>query len=263
MNAPASSFSRVAVVGAGLVGSSWAVVFARAGLQVNLYDADAAQLRRSRAQIERALGELAAASLLHGSVAESLARVQDCDSLAACVAGAQYVQESIAESLPAKRELFAALDAGAEAHTILASSTSAFATSAMAEALPGRSRIVVAHPVNPPHLVPFVEVSGAPFTQPGVVAQTLAFMKAVGMLVGRHKRATPDVNNIEELTVAEKPAARLKLNDRPGDGAAERWVYVVPLADHILLVTVSAPAGRLAGLESDAEAALDALAFRD
>ncbi len=89
-----------------------------------------------------------------------------------------------------------------------------------------------------------------------------AFMKAVGMLVGRHKRATPDVNNIEELTVAEKPAARLKLNDRPGDGAAERWVYVVPLADHILLVTVSAPAGRLAGLESDAEAALDA-AFRD
>lgn len=90
-----------------------------------------------------------------------------------------------------------------------------------------------------------------------------AFMKAVGMLVGRHKRATPSVNEIEELTVADKPSARLRLNDRPGDGAMERWVYVVPLADHILLATVSAPAGRLAAVEDDAETALDALAFRD
>ncbi len=237
MNAPASSFSRVAVVGAGLVGSSWAVVFARAGLQVNLFDADAAQLQRSRAQIERALGELAAASLLRGTVAESLARVHDCDSLAACVAGAHYVQESIAESLPAKRELFAALDAAAEAHAILASSTSAFATSAMAEALPGRSRIVVAHPVNPPHLVPFVEVSGAPFTQPEVVARTLAFMTAVGQspIEIRHEIHGFVLNRLQWTLMAEAyrlvrdgVASADDVDRAVRDGLGRRWAFMGP-----------------------------------
>jgi L-gulonate 3-dehydrogenase len=237
MNPPSSTISRVAVVGAGLVGSSWAVVFARAGLQVHLHDADAAQLRRSRAQIERALGELAAASLLRGTVAESLARVHDRDSLESCVAGVQYVQESIAESLPAKRDLFAALDAAADEHTILASSTSAFATSAMAESLSGRARVVVAHPVNPPHLVPFVEVSGAPFTSPAVVASTLDFMKTVGQspIEIRHEIHGFVLNRLQWTLMAE--AYRLVRDgvassddvDRAiRDGLGRRWAFMGP-----------------------------------
>lgn len=229
--------SRVAVVGAGLVGSSWAVVFARAGLQVNLYDADPAQLRRSRVQIERALGELAAASLLRGSVADSLARLRDCDSIGAAVAGVDYVQESIAESLPAKRELFAALDTAAAERTILASSTSAFATSAMAGSLPGCGRIVVAHPVNPPYLVPFVEVSGAPFTQPEVVARTLAFMTAVGQspIEIRHEIHGFVLNRLQWTLMAE--AYRLVRDgvasaddvDRAiRDGLGRRWAFMGP-----------------------------------
>lgn len=229
--------SRVAVVGAGLVGSSWAVVFARAGLQVNLYDTDPAQRRRSLVLIERALGELAAASLLRGTVAECLARVRDCDSLAAAVAGTDFVQESIAESLPAKRELFAALDSAADGRTILASSTSAFATSALAGSLPGRGRIVVAHPVNPPHLVPFVEVSGAPFTQPEVVARTLEFMTAIGQSPIEIRREIHGfvLNRLQWTLMAE--AYRLVRDgvasaddvDRAiRDGLGRRWAFMGP-----------------------------------
>lgn len=228
---------RVAVVGAGLVGSSWAVVFARAGLHVNLYDAAPAQRQGSLAQIERALGELASASLLRGTVAESLARVRVCDSLTAAVAGADYVQESIAESLPAKRELFAALDAATDGHTILASSTSAFATSEIAESLPGRGRMVVAHPVNPPHLVPFVEISGAPFTRPDVVQRTLAFMSAVGQSPIEIRREIHGfvLNRLQWTLMAE--AYRLVRDgvasaddvDRAiRDGLGRRWAFMGP-----------------------------------
>jgi L-gulonate 3-dehydrogenase len=237
MNPSSPNILRVAVVGAGLVGSSWTVVFARAGMQVSLYDADPAQRQRSFVQIERALGELAAASLLRGTVAQSLARVRDCESLAAAVEGADYVQESIAESLPAKREVFAALDALADVRTILASSTSAFATSAIAESLPGRGRIVVAHPVNPPHLVPFVEVSGAPFTTPDVVARTLAFMTMIGQSPIEIRREIHGfvLNRLQWTLMAE--AYRLVRDgvatagdvDRAiRDGLGRRWAFMGP-----------------------------------
>ena len=242
MNSTTRPISRVAVVGTGLVGSSWAVVFARAGLQVDLFDSDPAQRQRSLVQIERALAELAAASMLRGTVTESLARVRECDSLAAVVAGADYVQESIAESLPAKRELFAVLDTLADRNTILASSTSAFATSAIAtsatgEPLPGRGRVVVAHPVNPPHLVPFVEVSGAPFTQPEVVARTHALMTAIGQSPIEIRREIHGfvLNRLQWTLMAE--AYRLVRDgvasaddvDRAiRDGLGRRWAFMGP-----------------------------------
>jgi 3-hydroxyacyl-CoA dehydrogenase len=237
MNPASPPILRVAVVGAGLVGSSWAVVFARAGLNVNLYDADPAQRQRSLAQIERALGELASASLLRGTVAESLAQVHVCESLAAAVAGADYVQESIAESLPAKRELFAVLDAATDRQTILASSTSAFATSEIADSLPGRDRMVVAHPVNPPHLVPFVEISGAPFTRPDVVLRTRAFMAAVGQSPIEIRREIHGfvLNRLQWTLMAE--AYRLVRDgvasaddvDRAiRDGLGRRWAFMGP-----------------------------------
>jgi 3-hydroxyacyl-CoA dehydrogenase len=170
----------VALVGAGLVGSSWAVVFARAGLEVRVHDVDPNQLGRCRAALAGAVEGLAAAGLLREPPARVVERVSFEPRLEAALAGAGYVQESAAESLPVKRELFSRLDALAPPATVLASSTSAFATSSFADGLPGRARCLVAHPVNPPHLVPFVEVSPAPFTDPAVVERTLALMTVVG-----------------------------------------------------------------------------------
>ena len=94
------------------------------------------------------------------------ARVAVAPSLADAVAGVDLVQENGPERVEDKRAIFAELDRLAPREAILASSTSAIVASRFTEDLPGRARCLVAHPVNPPHLVPVVELCGAPWTSP-------------------------------------------------------------------------------------------------
>lgn len=227
----------MAVVGAGLVGASWAVVFARAGLQVNLHDSDARQLARAVDTVRGSLEALDAAGLLAEPVAAVLARLHPRPDLAAALADAQYAQESIVESLPAKQALFAAMDSLAAPQVVLASSTSAFVTSSFADGLKGRGRCLVAHPVNPPHLVPFVEVSGAPFTQEGVVADTLALMTRVGQSpINVRKEIRGFVLNRLQWTlmaeayrlVAEGVVTAPELDAAVRDGLGRRWAFMGP-----------------------------------
>ena len=96
------------------------------------------------------------------------------------MADADYVQESLPERLEMKKEIFARMDALASPATILASSTSSIPASAFTEGLAGRARCLIAHPVNPPYLVPVVEICGAPWTDPKVVQQTWDVMESVG-----------------------------------------------------------------------------------
>ena len=98
-------------------------------------------------------------------------------------------------------------------------------------------------------------------TVPGDAAA--AFGKAIGMLVGRHKGAVPDVQNVEELMVGTQGAARLRLDDRSGAAPQARWVYVVPLADHLLLVTVGAPKATFDAHADDVDRIVEGLAFRE
>jgi 3-hydroxyacyl-CoA dehydrogenase len=99
--------------------------------------------------------------------------------MAGALEGADYVQENGPESLDRKREIFKELDRIASPNVILASSTSAIDMTEIARDLAGASRCVVAHPVNPPHVVPLVEVLGGEKTDRAVVEQTAAFMRAV------------------------------------------------------------------------------------
>lgn len=230
---------RVALIGAGLVGSSWAVVFARAGLDVAVFDASAAQRERTGALFDAALGALAEAGLLRESVAAVRARVRVHDARAAALAGAGYVQESIVESLDAKRALYAELDAEAEPDAILASSTSSFPTSALASHVAGRHRCLVAHPVNPPHLLPFAEISGAPFTAPEAVERTLALLRGVGQAPIHVRREVEGfvLNRLQWTLLAE--ACRLVAEgvaDVEGidaaltEGLGRRWALFGPFA---------------------------------
>jgi 3-hydroxyacyl-CoA dehydrogenase len=90
------------------------------------------------------------------------------------------MQESAPEQLAVKQALFAEIDALAAPETVLASSTSALLCSSFTEHLAGRARCIVAHPANPPYLMPVVEVSGAPWTAPEVVERTRAVMAGIG-----------------------------------------------------------------------------------
>jgi len=228
---------RVALVGAGLVGAGWAIVFARAGSQVLLYDAQPAQVARALERIAASLADLESLGLLREPPATLAARIRGASTLDAALADAEYVQESIVEDLDAKRVLYAAMDASAAPGTILASSTSAFPTSAFAEGLAGRSRCIVAHPVNPPYLVPLVEVSGAPFTAEATVQRTLALQRAVGQSPIHVRREVRGfvLNRLQWTLLAE--GCRLvadgvasvdEVDAAIRDGLGRRWAFIGP-----------------------------------
>src|SRR5262249_3921973 len=124
---------------------------------------------------------LAAEGLLDGqSPASVAARLQIAPSLEEALAGAVHVQESTPENLDIKKQVFARLDRLAPSDAVLASSTSAIPPSLFTETLAGRGRCLVVHPINPPYLIPAVEVVPAPWTEVGIVEKTRALMTAAG-----------------------------------------------------------------------------------
>lgn len=173
---------RIAVVGSGLIGRAWAMVFARAGHPVRLFDIAPGAVERALGLIAEGLAEQARCGLLEEAPDVVAARITAAASLAGALDGAAYVQENTAERLEVKREVFAQMDALAAPDTILASSTSMIPTSEFSEGLAGRARMLVAHPVNPPHVVPVVELSPAPWTDPAVVERARALHERAGQV---------------------------------------------------------------------------------
>jgi L-gulonate 3-dehydrogenase len=173
--------AKVAVVGAGLIGRAWSISFARAGHDVTLADSAPAALDKAVAFVESVLPDLARYDLLEGqSAAEVRKRIATTGDLAKALADASHVQENAPEKLEVKKALFPELDRMAPPDAVLASSTSALLPSAFTEAVKGRARCLVVHPINPPYLVPAVEVVPAPWTDPAVVARAADFMEKAG-----------------------------------------------------------------------------------
>lgn len=172
----------IAVIGCGLIGRAWAVVFARAGHPVRVWDRDAAAISEGIRLAGEAVTTLAQAGLIDGSPDRIVRRIEPALTLEDAVADAGYAQESVAEQLDAKRELFARLDAIGPPDCILASSTSSIPASAFTADLPGRHRCLVAHPVNPPHLVPVVELVPAPWTAATTMQRARELLAAAGQV---------------------------------------------------------------------------------
>lgn len=237
-----------AIVGAGLVGRSWTIVFARAGWQVRVYDrAEQARTDLPRA-VSNALADLQAQGLLERDIESALAAISVHATLEQALDGAEYIQESGPEDLALKREIFSAIDAAADPDTIIATSSSGLKISAVAEHLPGRSRCLVAHPINPPHLVPCVELSPADWTTPAVVAKTADIMRDLGQAPVRLEREIDGfvVNRLQGALLNE--ALRLVeggyvsaegIDTAIRDGLGLRWSFMGPFET----IDLNAPAG--------------------
>ena len=154
-------------------------MFARKGWSVRLYDVNAAMLAEARSLILQQLRELETQGLLEDADG-IIGRVHVADSLADAVKGACYIQENSPEKVEIKRALFSELDAVAEPDAVIGSSTSSIPASQFTEHLPGRHRCLVAHPVNPPYLIPVVELCPAPWTSPQALDAAREAMTAVG-----------------------------------------------------------------------------------
>jgi L-gulonate 3-dehydrogenase len=237
----------VAIVGTGLIGRSWAVLFARSGWDVRLSDPNPEVVESAPRLIREALHDLAAHGLVENP-AGAAERVRTARSLSEALEGADFVQENGPERLEAKRAIFAALDGMAPQGAILASSTSAIVSSLFTESLPGRARCLVAHPVNPPHLVPVVELCGAPWTDPAVVARARSIYESLGQApITVHREIDGFVlNRLQAALLAE--AFRLvgegvvdprDLDRTVKDGLGLRWAFMGPFQT----IELNAPGG--------------------
>lgn len=238
---------KVAIVGAGLIGRAWAMVFARAGWEVAVWDGVEGVAAIALNLISQGLADLKRHELIDDPDAAAR-RVRAAQSFEEAVAGADLVQENTPETLEMKREIFARLDAAAESKTILASSTSSLVTSLYTEDLKGRSRCLVAHPVNPPHLVPIVELCGAPWTSPEVLQRAREIYRSVGQVPIHVKREVDGfvLNRLQTALLAE--AFRLveegvvtpqDLDETIRNGLGLRWAFMGPFET----IELNAPGG--------------------
>jgi len=124
---------------------------------------------------------LEAEGLLNDRPAADIAsRLSLAPNLEAALVGAMHVQESTPEVVAVKKDVYAELDHLAAADAVLASSTSAILPSRFTENLKGRHRCLVVHPINPPYLIPAVEIVPAPWTAPDVVERTRSLIAGIG-----------------------------------------------------------------------------------
>ena len=263
---------KIAIIGAGLIGRAWSIVFARAGFAVSLFDSSQQAASAALGFIEARLPELQEAGLISDTQSAIMARITLAPTLEDALAGAVHVQENGPERVDAKAALFARMDEIAPKSTILASSTSGIPASAFTEQLRGRARCLVAHPVNPPYLVPVVEICPSPWTSQDTVARTRALMEQARMVPATVKREVKGfvLNRLQIALVAE--AFRLVADGvvSPEDldatikhGLGLRWAFMGPFET----IDLNAPGGvadycaRYGGLYAEVEAEMVPIAL--
>ena len=240
--------TQVAVVGAGLIGRAWSIVFARAGFDVALWDPYPQQVEAALGFIAERLPELQEIGLLKEAPAVVAARVRPAATRSEAVRDAEHVQENGPEQVAAKQSLFAELDRAARPDAVLASSSSGIPASAYTKDLAGRARCLVAHPVNPPYLIPLVELCPAPWTDQEVVSRTRTLMTNAGQVPATVNKEMDGfaLNRLQGALLAE--AFRLVADDAisPADldalvkhGLGLRWSFMGPLET----IDLNAPGG--------------------
>ena len=238
----------IAVVGSGLIGQAWAIVFARGGHNVRLWDGDPAAITQAVELIKVQVKDLKEFGLIEESVQTVVERIKPAATLEQALDGAEYVQENLPERVDVKKEVYAKMDRIAAPDTILASSTSSIPASAFTEELKGRARCVVAHPVNPPYLVPVVEICPAPWTSEQTVQKTWDVMEGTGQKPVRIHRELEGfiLNRLQGALLRE--AFKLVeqgyvdpdgLDVTVRDGLGLRWSFMGPFET----IDLNAPAG--------------------
>jgi L-gulonate 3-dehydrogenase len=226
----------VAVIGAGLVGAGWAIVFARAGLEVRVYDANRQATDSALSLISDQLKELSSFGLVDHPE-EVAAHVTPAHSLADALDGAAYAQESVLELLDVKRRLMQDLEHAASPDLVIGSSSSGIPASAFTHGLKIASRVLIVHPVNPPYLVPVVELVPSPETSSATIEFVDSLMHALKRSVVHVRKEVQGfvLNRLqaallrEAWALVEDGVASCEDIDRTvRDGLGWRWSFMGP-----------------------------------
>jgi len=238
---------KVAVLGAGLVGSAWAIVFARAGRDVSLFDGEAAQSEQALTRVAENMRELVGFGLLDDAEA-ALGRISIAGSLAEALDGAAYAQESVFERADVKTEFYREIDKVAAADLVIGSSSSGIPASVFTEGLDCAPRCLIAHPINPPYVIPLVEIVPTPWTGDGAVQTCWDLMLEFGM---EPVRLTREVDGFianrlqaallwEAFRLLEAGIATAEDIDKTiSEGLGRRWTFIGPFQT----IDLNAPGG--------------------
>ncbi len=230
--------NKVACVGAGLIGHGWATLFSWKGYEVTLQDLKKDALENALSQIRRNLEFLAEHELLGAESCENcLGRIRITTDLEGAVSEADYVQESVYESYKVKNEVFKSMDAMAPPDTILASSSSTLKMSIIQRATHRPYRCIVAHPWNPPHLMPLVEIIPGRKTSTETIKATKELMTKLGKVpVVQKKEVSGTIGNRlaaalwrEAIDLVRRGIAELEDVDKAvSAGPRIRWAILGP-----------------------------------
>lgn len=166
----------IGILGAGLIGASWASCFAAQGLNVRIYDVNADVKQKALDVAVTNLQRLVHLKLLSPEAANrGQANLKLVDSMSELVSDIDYVQESVIEDYAIKADVYREFEQHAPETAILASSSSGLLMTRMQSVLQHPERALIAHPFNPPHLIPLVELVPGEQTAASIVETVKAF----------------------------------------------------------------------------------------
>lgn len=197
---------KVALIGCGLIGQSWAISFLRAGFDVSLFDPVEGVTVQAKENIKAKLSDLQNHGLLENkNISDYLDKIHLARDISQAVGGSIYVQESGPEDLDIKKELTKNIDAATPDDIPIASSTSGIPTSLYASDVQGKYRCLVAHPINPPHLIPAVEIVPAPFTSEAITQNVKEIIISINKEPLELKKEIPGfvVNRLQGALLSE------------------------------------------------------------
>ena len=230
--------TKVALIGCGLIGQSWAVSFLSAGFSVSLFDPTEGVTETAKEKIKFKLKDLQNLGLIaDNNISEYLEKTHLAQSLSEATHDSIYIQESGPENLEIKKKLTHEIDKVTPTNIPIASSTSGIPTSFYANDVLGKHRCLVAHPINPPHLIPAVEVVPAPFTKGAVTQRVKEIIRSINKVPIELTKEIPGfvVNRLQGALLAE--AFELKkegiasaedIDTAISHGLGLRWSFMGP-----------------------------------
>ena len=237
----------VGVIGGGLIGASWAAIFSKTGFNVFVYDPFPDVFQTYKSRVTSFLEELKSIDETI-NIEESLNRISANVTIEDLCSNVEYIQESAPEILSVKQELFAKLDNLAPDEVVIGSSSSAMPISSITQNLKGQHRCIIAHPANPPHLIPCVEICPGENTSNKTIEKTKEIFTASGASIVNVKKEIDGfiLNRLQGALLNE--AMRLysdgyassdEIDATIRDGLGLRWAFMGPFET----IDLNAPGG--------------------
>ena len=238
---------KIGIVGAGLIGSSWAAIFASKGFEVYVYDKDLDVFKNFEERVNLYLKELRYIDE-EIDVEKSLDLIISNIDLQTLCSKCDFIQECSPEIVELKQELFSYLDKASPKNVILSSSSSAMPISLITQNLKGKDRCIISHPANPPHLIPCVEISPGDQTSEMTINKTKEVFEKIGYSIVHVKKEIDGfiLNRLQGALLneairlySEGYASADHIDSTVRDGLGLRWAFMGPFET----IDLNAPGG--------------------